>query len=279
MRRNNIANQLQLSTHAVPDTYARADCAQIYKSLWLGSHKALDVSVLRRLNIKYVVNTSKELKRMHDVVAWGDLKKAGIVVMHLPWEDSLSQQIFPGKDINQAIQWIDQIVASGQQILVNCAAGRSRSTSLVCSYLIVREGFTFDQALALCQSKRPQSCPNPNFEDQLRNLEQSKMLADMGGTRKSSKTGNRGGARAGRIPNGAGAGVPSPRPYYGAGFGGGGIGGGYGGYGSMPRAHTTPNMQTYTSGGPNMGWNQSPVGANYRFPQSYQDNRGYGYRF
>jgi len=184
-RNANLNRQLALQQTAY-NPMTTADIGNVYKSIWVGSHKALQSGILNRLGIKYVVNTSRELKRM-DVVDWADLKANGIIVMHVPWNDSLTQQIFPGKDINTAIQWLDQIIASGQQVLVNCAAGRSRSVSLVLAYMIVREGFTFEDALAQVRSVRPQSNPNPNFVDQLRNIEHSKRIKDQNGRGKGPK--------------------------------------------------------------------------------------------
>jgi protein-tyrosine phosphatase len=144
---------------------------QVYPNLWIGSCRALQPSVLASCGIRNVVNTAKELKK--GGIDWAGLKRAGVVVMHVPWEDNFVQQIFPSQALNDAITHIDQIMARGEHVLVNCAMGRSRSTSLAIAYLIVRKGMTYDQALAQVQSKRPICQPNQMFEQQLRNVENS----------------------------------------------------------------------------------------------------------
>jgi atypical dual specificity phosphatase len=144
---------------------------QVYPNLWIGSCRALQPSVLASCGIRNVINTAKELKK--GGIDWAGLKRAGVVVMHVPWEDNFIQQIFPSKALNDAIAHIDQIMARGEHVLVNCAMGRSRSTSLALAYLIIRKGMTYDQALAQAQSKRPICQPNQMFEQQLRNVENS----------------------------------------------------------------------------------------------------------
>jgi len=98
--------------------------------------------------------------------------------MHVPWDDTLQQQVFPSKAMNDAIQWIDQIVASGNKVLINCAMGRSRSTTLVTAYLMVRQGYSYNNALSTIQSKRPIAQPNTAFAAQLRNIEASVKVRD-----------------------------------------------------------------------------------------------------
>merc|ERR1711976_748877 len=148
---------------------------------------------------------------------------------------------FPGKDVIKAIQWMDQIQASGQQVLVNCAAGRSRSSSLVIAYLIIRQGHTYDSALALCKAKRPIAQPNPNFEDQLRNIERSKMMQDAPGTPSQPK-----GHRHSH---------------------------------NHLRRNTTPdNYFQPTQPVPSSATRSArPLQAQYRFPNSFQDARQFGY--
>jgi len=109
-------------------------------------------------------------------VDWNALQAAGIRVLHVPLNDDFQQQLFASKETHDAINHVDRIASSGQNILVSCAQGKSRSVSLVMAYLITKRGMTYDQALSTLRSQRPIVCPNSSFEYQLRNLERSQQM-------------------------------------------------------------------------------------------------------
>lgn len=159
-----------VTNSALHEDIVNADLSHIYHGLWLGGRDALQPELLSRLGIRYVVNASREL-RTEDFVDWDHLRQYGIIVMHVRWEDVPHQQIFPSQSMSDAIAWMGQILHSGNQVLVNCAMGRSRSVSLVAGYLIQQERMTLDQALALIRSKRPIASPNQGFLQQLRSME------------------------------------------------------------------------------------------------------------
>lgn len=146
---------------------------QIHRNVWQGGYQALQARTLQERGITCVINAAFELERGGGGpwVDWDDLQRAGIEVLHLNWEDAPRQPIYPSETLRRALEWMDSITNSGHSVLVNCAAGVSRSSSLVIAYLISRMGMTFDQALATCRAGRPQSQPNPGFESQLRRLE------------------------------------------------------------------------------------------------------------
>eukprot|EP01012_Entosiphon_sulcatum_P061375 TRINITY_DN868_c0_g1_i1.p1 TRINITY_DN868_c0_g1~~TRINITY_DN868_c0_g1_i1.p1 ORF type:complete len:273 (+),score=43.81 TRINITY_DN868_c0_g1_i1:30-821(+) len=146
---------------------------RIHNNVWQGGYQALRASVLRERGITCVINAAFELERGGGgpFIDWDDLARAGIEVLHLNWDDSPRQQIYPSETLDRALTWLDGIAAAGHNVLVNCAAGVSRSSSTVIAYLISRVGMTFDQALATCRAGRPISNPNPGFISQLRNLE------------------------------------------------------------------------------------------------------------
>lgn len=64
------------------------------------------------------------------------------------------------------------------RVLVHCAQGISRSSSVVCAYLIAKYGWTPDQAMRFLKSKYALADPNPGFIMQLseyaRSLEKSR---------------------------------------------------------------------------------------------------------
>jgi len=59
------------------------------------------------------------------------------------------------------------------KVLVHCMGGVSRSPSIVCGFLMRRNHWTYDEALAYVRQKRKASRPNQNFELQLREYEKT----------------------------------------------------------------------------------------------------------
>ncbi len=53
------------------------------------------------------------------------------------------------------------------RVLVHCVQGVSRSTSVVCAYLIARCGFSPPEAVRYVKERRSQANPNPGFVSQL----------------------------------------------------------------------------------------------------------------
>lgn len=66
--------------------------------------------------------------------------------------------------------FIEQARNSGSKILVHCFAGKSRSSSIVMAYLIMKQHMTFDEAYNLIKFKRPIVKPNCGFIKQLKML-------------------------------------------------------------------------------------------------------------
>jgi len=71
----------------------------------------------------------------------------------------------PGANIAELFKMTSNIIEghlrAGENILVNCNLGVSRSTTVVLAYIIKKTGMTVDAALALCRRFRP--CCNPNY--------------------------------------------------------------------------------------------------------------------
>lgn len=56
--------------------------------------------------------------------------------------------------ITAAVDWIRARVAEGRPVLVHCAKGRSRSSTVLAAYLVAEHGLNPDAALAVMKSKR-----------------------------------------------------------------------------------------------------------------------------
>eukprot|EP00906_Rhabdomonas_costata_P015159 RCo021789 len=146
---------------------ANSDPNLIVTGVWLGSFEATRPETLRSLGITNVLSCAYELP-YQERRRWVELQQANIAVKHIHWDDADDQKICPSPEMDEGLAWIDQILASGQQVLINCRMGISRSSSMVIAYLIHRKGYTYDSALSLVRSKRPIANPNPGFEQQLR---------------------------------------------------------------------------------------------------------------
>lgn len=134
---------------------------------------ALKLDLLRRANISRIVNAAFEVETAYKhEVDWEQLRASGITDLQIRWDDALNQTIYPSREMDLGVAEIARAVEANEQILVNCSMGKSRSTSLVIAYLLRREGYTYDSALAMLQQSRPVCKPNSAFERQLRELEE-----------------------------------------------------------------------------------------------------------
>nr|WRK65514.1 dual specific typhosphatase [Marseillevirus futianmevirus] len=82
--------------------------------------------------------------------------------------DSSRTNIEPA--LRPVANFIQKSLDSGLNVLVHCAAGISRSSTIVIAFLMLRRGMTYDSALAFVQSKRKCVDPNPGFRRQLEEL-------------------------------------------------------------------------------------------------------------
>lgn len=137
-------------------------CDNIIEHLWIGDHvSARDEDFLVKNNIRLVVNCTKDLQipRMY--------KNLGIKVVRLPIDD------INNEETNRLLQThMDHVVTEihrhrqqGNNVLVHCFAGMSRSATSVACYLIKYYEHTYRLAVMYIQAKRPITFrPNPNFE-------------------------------------------------------------------------------------------------------------------
>jgi protein-tyrosine phosphatase len=86
----------------------------------------------------------------------------------------LAQDI-PNYDMSQhfdeAIAFIEEQLNAGRNLLVHCHAGVSRSATVMIAYLMTKNQWNYDDALAFLRTKRKWVRPNPGFEKQLRDYE------------------------------------------------------------------------------------------------------------
>ncbi len=60
------------------------------------------------------------------------------------------------EQIDEGIDYLTEILATGNVVYVHCKAGRGRSASIVIAYLMKNQGVSFNEALSFVQRQRPQ---------------------------------------------------------------------------------------------------------------------------
>ena len=71
----------------------------------------------------------------------------------------------------KAIEFIDEAIKGGNNVLVHCAAGISRSGCIICAYLMWKNNWTFEEAWEFGKKGRSCMYPNIGFQSQLREFE------------------------------------------------------------------------------------------------------------
>jgi hypothetical protein len=69
--------------------------------------------------------------------------------------------------LRKMVEYVDGRRKAGQTVYVHCRNGASRSGMVVIAYLMYKNDWTRDEALAFVKSKRPVTRPNPLFMDVL----------------------------------------------------------------------------------------------------------------
>lgn len=75
--------------------------------------------------------------------------------------------------LDEALEFIDSALNTQNKVLVHCFAGKSRSATVVCAYLMKKHSMRLEQAIAFLKSKRPCIMPNQGFLFQLSLYEKS----------------------------------------------------------------------------------------------------------
>lgn len=94
----------------------------------------------------------------------------------VPVEDNPKSAKILANAFLEAYAWITLAREKGCRVLVHCHAGISRSSTMVCSYLMRHQCLTRDTSLALIRTVRPIIMPNSGFLKELNQLERDIQL-------------------------------------------------------------------------------------------------------
>lgn len=149
--------------------------------------------IIKKLNIKYIL-CCVDKKYVDDIHAKIISDNSDITILYLPYNDDIYQNLWKSNKnlvklsshankqnkMSQIIElyqnkpmieigyhFIDVAVSSGENILIHCMAGISRSVSLVVYYLMKKYHINFNKAYAMSYNVRSIANPNESFKVQL----------------------------------------------------------------------------------------------------------------
>ena len=143
----------------------RLDISWVTSSLAVGGRvREEDIERLAQSGVMRIVDTRAEY---HDnEVA---LNRALIELLYLPTPDT---QPLTNDQLMEGTDWVLRQIREGQKVLIHCEHGVGRSVLLTCSVL-VREGYSAEEALRVVQSKRWQAAPNHRQIKRLHEFEEA----------------------------------------------------------------------------------------------------------
>lgn len=129
---------------------------------------AKDRARLRKLNIRYIVNTTPPLTG--GGVANFFEKERDVEYLRVPMRDVNTESVLD--HLPRAIAFLDRArIRADGAVLVHCNEGKSRSCAVVMGFLVRTHGRTLAEALELVRAARPKAEPKGAFLAQLSTLE------------------------------------------------------------------------------------------------------------
>ncbi len=131
----------------------------------IGSVK--DQDILEERNIKVVISALTEEEYEDYMIAKEDFPDCEW--HRLVIDDDESEEI--SKYFFEVHKVISGAITNNKNVIVHCAAGMSRSPTLVIAYLMVENKWSYEEAFNYIKKKRPIVEPNIGFVKQLKDLE------------------------------------------------------------------------------------------------------------
>ena len=129
---------------------------------------AMDRPRLRKLNIRYIVNTTPPLTS--GGVANFFEKEREVEYLRVPMRDVNTESVLD--HLPKAIEFLDRArIRADGAVLIHCNEGKSRSCAVTVGFLVRTHGRTLAEALELVRAARPIAEPKEAFLAQLGTLE------------------------------------------------------------------------------------------------------------
>lgn len=145
----------------------RWDACAVEPALFIGSlSAAMNRPALDAFGITHILSV------MHD---WRREKEGGdeFVRKFVEVQDNAGAAVVLAAAFQECYTWIRDALKDEGRVLVHCQAGISRSSTMMCSYLMQCYCLSMDDALKQIRHVRPMVMPNSAFLQQLRTLERS----------------------------------------------------------------------------------------------------------
>lgn len=135
--------------------------SQIVNGIYIGcAEVATSAEELAKIGISAIVNCTCTVENKFE---------DKITYLTVPIRDVASENIIDYFD--QTFDFIEDQLSKGKNVLVHCAAGISRSVSIVIAYLMRKNRLKMEDAFYLVKSKRDRADPNFGFVCSLREYE------------------------------------------------------------------------------------------------------------
>lgn len=150
------------------------DCSLIKNGIFIGNAYSVignyitkEADFLEELNIKVVISALTEEEYEDYMIAKEDFPNIDWhrIVIDDDEQERISEHFFKVHSI------ISQAITDNKNIIVHCAAGMSRSASLVIAYLMIENRWSYEETFNFVKNKRPIIQPNIGFVKQLKSLE------------------------------------------------------------------------------------------------------------
>ena len=140
--------------------WGRNDIDEIVPGLYGASYDPVEDELkMDQLGITHILSVTR----------FAQQKLKDITYKQIQVDDSPTESIKPF--FFEAIDFIEKAISGGGKVVVHCAAGISRSATMVCAYLMWKNKWKADQAIEFAQKQRPKFHPNTGFTAQLRSFE------------------------------------------------------------------------------------------------------------
>lgn len=150
------------------------DCSMINTGIFIGNaHSVIgnyatrEKDLLEEMNVKVVISALTEEEYEDYMIAKEDFPDIDWhrFVIDDDQDERISEHFFKVHSI------IKEALIDNKNVVVHCAAGMSRSPTLVIAYLMIENRWSFEEAINFVKKRRPIVEPNIGFVKQLKGLE------------------------------------------------------------------------------------------------------------